>query len=213
MSGLDPNIIIRTLQDKVQKLQELVRKLGLTYNEKKTELVMFTRRKKIPKLTPFKMGDTIVPISAEAKYLGITLDEGLTYSSHIKQKVTATKKCIMALNSLVRKRWGPNPKLMRLAYTSVARSKLTYGGHVWQHKKGQDAQVTRCQRLGLLTLAPTQPSTPTLGLQAIWGIQPIDLFLQEAALKTYVHIKDKVNPTLHDKDCHLMKLKKLSAVN
>ena len=53
------------------------------------------------------MGHYVIEYSAEAKYLGITLDQCLTFTPHIKQKVRAAKGLLNRVSNTVGRLWGP----------------------------------------------------------------------------------------------------------
>ena len=49
------------------------------------------------------------------------------------------------------------------------------------------------QRLGLLQVAPVRQSTPTASLEIIYDLKPLDLYIREMAVKTYVRLGIKPN--------------------
>jgi len=51
---------------------------GLGANPQKTELVLFTRKYKIPSLRLPTLGRTQIKLSKEAKYLGVIIDSKLS---------------------------------------------------------------------------------------------------------------------------------------
>ena len=154
MTGPDLNVLFGTLANRTKIIKRKIASLGLSLNTSKTEVVLFTRKK--PKELPiFRVDNTTIPVAKSARYLGVILDSRLTFMEHIKHAIAKTKKSIFMLRNMVYKKYGPCPKLMRLCYTIVARTKLSYASHIWQHRKGQHKTLRQCQRLALLTLAPT----------------------------------------------------------
>ena len=194
MTGPDPNVLFSTLGYRANRIKKEIATLGLSLNTSKTEVVLYTNKRPTA-LPTFRIGTDVIPISNKARYLGVILDRHLTYSEHISHIVAKTKRSIFMLRNLVYRKFGPSPKLMRLCYTIVARTKLSYACHIWQHAKGDHEDLVKCQRLAMLTMAPTGRSMPTIGLEVIWGITPIHLHLQKVALATYGRIKSKIRQT------------------
>ena len=141
----------------------------------------------------------------------LLLDSKLTFNEHLKEKISKTKKCLFVLHSLAGKNWGLLPKTLRMAYISIARPKLTYGAHIWQHHiKSKEALkgFNSVQRLALVMLSHVHRSTPTAGLEVIWHLKPLDIFLEESALRTFTRIQPKVHQLTHHQNGHVSILKK-----
>ena len=82
----------RHLKYMMQKLQKVVTKLetwgqtaGLKFNSSKTEVVIFTKKRLRPEQMPqkLKVSGQEVEFSTTAKYLGVTLDNNLTWSTPV----------------------------------------------------------------------------------------------------------------------------------
>ena len=195
VSGSDPNTLVELCQPVIDKITKLGSEKGLSFNEKKTQVVLFTLRKS--KATKkVKVNNAPIEFSKEAKYLGMILDEKLSFSSHINQKVMKCKQHLFAIRNMVGQKWGTNAHLMRWAYTGIIRPKLTYGCHVWSHKitKTLEQKLARLNRLCCLNLAPVKRSTPTAGLEMIYNLLPLDLYVKRTASITFNRIRKQVNP-------------------
>ena len=103
---------LKRLQKMLDDLTEWGKTCGLKFNPEKSVAVIFSRRRKAP---PFKLridgGE--IDFKTEVKYLGVTLDSKLHWTTHINEKLTKTKKYLGQIASMTRKNWGPKPKLMR----------------------------------------------------------------------------------------------------
>ena len=99
------------------------KKCGLTFNANKTVVLLFTKssviRKKYEDKKLIKMDGQSIPFSETVKYLGVTLDNKLTWKTHIDEKTTACKKLMVMLNSNLRGMHAPKPKLSKWAYTEL----------------------------------------------------------------------------------------------
>ena len=88
------------------------------------------------------IGRSRVEYSQSVKYLGITLDHRLSWTTHIDTKISKAKRSLFALRQAISKKWGPKPAYMKWAYNAIIKSRLLYGSVVWgkaaQHKTQKD---------------------------------------------------------------------------
>ena len=112
-----------------------VKKCGLTFNASKTVVLLFTKssttRKKYEDKKLIKMDGVQIPFSDSVKYLGVTLDNKLSWKPHIEAKTTACNKLMVMLNSNLIGMHAPKPKLSKWADTGVVRPKLFYACMTW----------------------------------------------------------------------------------
>lgn len=87
ISGKHPQTLVDILQNALNKLVNWAVKCGLNINPHKTELVLFTRKYKIPKLHPPTIKGVKLNFSNEAKYLGLILDKKLNWKSNIRERI------------------------------------------------------------------------------------------------------------------------------
>ena len=207
VSGPDPNTLVDLAQPVLDLLQVNARNVGLSFNEQKTEVILFSRKRpNMTRIKQIKMNGQSIPFTSQTRYLGLILDKRLSFLPHIKEKIAKTKRCLHVMHSFTKKKWGPSPRILRLAWLTIARPKLTYGAHVWRHKitsKQQLGRLTKVHRLALTMLAPVHRSAPTAGLELIWQSQPLDLTLEQVALKTYMRIYSKIQPVCNNGNGHL----------
>ena len=121
---------------------------GLSFNSKKTQVVDFTL-KKVKATKKVQINGAPIEYSKRATYLGMILDEKLSFGPHINNKINKCKQHLYALQRVIGQKYGPNPHLMRWAYTGIVRPKLTYGCHLWSHKltKTLKEKIKRLDRL------------------------------------------------------------------
>ena len=77
---------------------------------------------------------------------------------------------------------------MKWAYTGMVRPALTYAAFNWAHcvdTIGVHNELQRLDRMAMLLIASVQRSTPTRGLNVIYNIIPLPLFLKYTGLKSY----------------------------
>ena len=88
---------------------------------------------------------------------------------------------------------------MRWVYTGIIRPKLTYGALVWSHNltTKQHKKLKQLNRIACLSLTPTTRSTPQDALEIMYNIIPLDLYLTETGLKTYLRLKSQLDQPKH----------------
>ena len=123
-----------TVSDQMQNALNLVmdwcKSENLNANPTKTVLVPFTK-KRILNLIPISLSGTVLALSDQVKYLGVMLDKMLNWASHINMIKGKAIRNLMTCKSLVGRRWGLKPKVMRWLYLSVIRPTMTYAAYVW----------------------------------------------------------------------------------
>jgi len=193
--GSHLNRIIPKLQKMLNELTAWGKSCNLKFNPQKTVVVHFTRRRVKPNLE-IKVDGVAVKYSDTVKYLGVTLDSKMTWQPHILNKIDKTKKLIYVISSLTREGFGPSPELMRWAYTAVVRPVLTYASVNWGHEI-QNLTIRRklqsLDRLAMLSFAKVHRSTPTQGLEIIYDITPLEIFIEYNAVKSYIRNRHLMN--------------------
>jgi len=194
--GGNPGQLAVRMQEAVNKVLDWGDEKGLTFSPSKTVVVLFTRRNKFQTPPKIRMGDTEIPYSNGARYLGIWLDSKLSWHKHVTNKINDAKRLLLTTKGAIGKLWGPDPKCTKWLFTGIIRPALTYGSLVWAkacRSQNIRQKLTKLHRLFLLTLGHFRRSTPTAGLEAITGHPPLDLWIEmEAAmgyLRTIKHVK------------------------
>ena len=130
----------------------------------------FPPQTKKPTITNLQMNQNNIPYCKSTKYLSMTLDCKLNWTHHIKEKSKKAKSLLYLTKRAISSTWGPQPVLMKWAYTGIVRPRLTYGCHLWANCAQQQTKIknfTTIQRAALLPLGPVRAHTPTSGLEII----------------------------------------------
>ena len=78
-----------------------------------------------------KLYDTIIPYTTELRYVGLWLDEQLTWRKHIQEKTAKAMTRILLLRRAVRIHWGPScHRFLQLVHGAVI-PLLFYGAECW----------------------------------------------------------------------------------
>ena len=157
----------------------------LQFSSKKTEIVLFTNKRK-PDFGTLRLNGRQLVISKEATLLGVTLDSKLTWKPHITRIARKATAALLQCRQIVGKAWGLNPNNMRWIYTAMIRPVITYACTSWVgglNKKYLVKKLARVQRLACLMISSAFPSTPTGALEMLLNIMPINEFILSEALK------------------------------
>jgi hypothetical protein len=162
---------------------EWAKEMGVEFSVEKTVVTLFTNKRSSSLQMPkgLQIYGQEIPFSKTAKYLGVTLDDKLSWKPHIENKIKKAKRTLMAIRSVVGKSWGPAPECAKWSWTGVIRPALTYGAIVWSRTASQawaKKKLQRLQRMALSQISHVRPSTPSAALEIMYGVPPLDLFIQ-----------------------------------
>ena len=125
-------------------LVDWLRSNKLSLNELKTELIMFYPiKKKLPPSPNIKLNNYKLKLKSHVKYLGITIDEVLSWNKHIDN---LSKKLARANGILSKLRHYIPTETALVVYHSLFQSYLLYGSLAWSFtNQGNIDRVTKMQ--------------------------------------------------------------------
>jgi ribonuclease HI len=176
--------VSEVMQDSIYTLERWCKKNQLTVSPSKTDLVLFTNRRKIPFFRRPKLFDQDLNLKTEVKYLGVTIDQRLTFKSHIENKSKQAQLSFLQCRRAIGKSWGLKPKIIRWVYTAIIRPCLVYGSLIWWHKCNTESikkTLGQVQRLACLAITGAMRTTPTAAMEAILSLPPLEIFIKEVA--------------------------------
>jgi len=183
--------MVQTMQAAIDKALAWGSENNLKFSAPKTVAVLFTRIWKFTQPPCLKMGGEEIEYSDSARYLGVTLDSKLSWKKHLKAKAKDAKRKILIMSNAMGKLWGAPPIMTRWAYTGIIRPSLTYGAYVWAEamtKKGNVDLLLKVNRLACLMMGNFRRSTPTAGLEILFNIPPLHLYVQQRAITTHTRL-------------------------
>ena len=125
-----------TLQDDLQKLHQWTVLWGMRFNPSKCQIMHISRTKKKTKF--YELCNEILTTVDNAKYLGITLSDDLSWHRHVCE---AAKKANSTLH-LISRNLRSCPRAARIiAYTTLVRPKLEYSSTVWDPHIKEDINI------------------------------------------------------------------------
>lgn len=159
----------------------------LRINADKTVIVPFTRKKRLDKLVQPSLNARTISFSSEVKYLGVIIDQRLTWNKQIDATIQKAKIAMGICGRLAGKRWGLNPKLITWLYTAVVRPIITYARVLWCRKANQStvrAHLATVQRMASILATGAMSTSPGAALEAMLNITLLHLHVKKVAMLT-----------------------------
>ena len=177
IAGPDKHTLATLMNEALAKVLNWGKGHGLIFNPTKTCAVFFTKSNRIGKLASLWMDGVKVKYDHSMKYLGVVLHRQLSWTEHCKERVSKAVKTINLANAAIGQKWGFSPDRALWVYTALARSVATYGAIVWSVNITQTIQnmLNKLQRKAMLSMTSSMRSTPTIGMEVVLGMLPLDL--------------------------------------
>lgn len=125
--------IYKSLQCAADILGSWFRKWRIEVNPDKSAAVLFRRRGEFPPAHSISMLGTTIPWERKVRYLGVMLDSGLTFGSHIKMVRDRAAFALGRLHCLLHKRSKLSLRNKIRIYTTCIRPIMTYASVVFAH--------------------------------------------------------------------------------
>ena len=191
--GKFPQTLCDLMETALATLSSWAVECGLSVNPTKTELVLFTRKYKIPNLRPPKLNNVRLEISDRAKYLGVILDKKLLWNYNLEERIKKAYTALFACKKTIGKKWGFSPSIVRWIYTAVVRPILLYGILVWWPtvcKSSALIKLNKVQRSAELCITGALRTTPTEALNTMLHLPPLDLMAREGATIAALRLRE-----------------------
>jgi ribonuclease HI len=190
ISGAFEEILGQLMQRIFKLVEEWCAGTGLSVNPDKTGLVLFTKRRITAFSEPRLFGKQLTR-NKVVKYLGVIIDEKLTWREHIQERVNKAIKVFWRCRNAFGKNWGLKPSVLYWMYGAIVRPILCYGSMLWSHCAkiaSVEKKLTKVQRLACLSVTGVMTSTPTAALEVLLSLSPIGLFVEEQARLTVARL-------------------------
>ena len=178
--GLDLDIVRQRTQKTIETIEKWCRTKGLNISAMKTQIVMFTWKRKWTLPKPIRVGGMDISLSTSAKFLGITLDAKLNFSEHITNIAKKATASLMQCRKAIGPTWGLTPKTCLWTYTRIVRPMLSYSAVVWVgalDKQVNSTKLERVQALALRITCGTLPGTSHESLNHVTNTPGITTYL------------------------------------
>ncbi|XP_021964965.1 uncharacterized protein LOC110860220 [Folsomia candida] len=124
----------------------------------------------------------------EVRYLGVLLDHKLNWGPLCRARALKGLRALAQCRRAIGKTWGLSPNITNWIYKSIIRPAMEYGALLWVTASGVKshmAQLQRVQRCAMLGTTGVMSSTPTAAPECLLGLGPVDIRVQQVALRTY----------------------------
>jgi ribonuclease HI len=179
-------------KDAMKILEKWCVATGLNVNPEKSTVLNFSNSKTRTLPIDIKLFGKSIEQKDNFKYLGIHLDGKLLWNGHIDKAISKGRRTLWAVKSMVAKTWGLNPKRMLWIYQQIILPRITYGCVVWWHKAQQDNNKNKfnsLQRSALLMTTGAMRTTPSIALEALLNVVPLNIKIQMTAFSAFLRLK------------------------
>ncbi|XP_023310522.1 uncharacterized protein LOC111691633 [Anoplophora glabripennis] len=156
-------------------------------------MVLFTRKRKLGPTKAPTLLNTTLSFASDVKYLGVTLDAKLTWNLHFERRLKKAYISYVQCRGTVGKTWGMKPNVVMRIYTAIVRPMLAYGAVVWWPKSQQTTakqKLSQVQRVACLSITGAMRTTPTIAMEVMLCLPPLDIYLREMALTTMLRLEN-----------------------
>ena len=191
INGKFESVACNLMQTALKTVEDWCKEHALSVNPHKTELVLFTRKRKLRTILP-KLFGTPIPLSDNVKYLGVILDKSMSWSKHIEVKTSKACIAYWQCRRAIGRTWGLSPKTILWLYTTVIRPMLCYGALVWWPRTRLDTAAMRLghiQRMICLGVTGAMRTTPTAAIEVALQLPPLHLYVEEVAARTAIRLR------------------------
>ena len=159
IKGVDPSAMVNQMQAAINLAFNWAGDHGLKFNPTKTECCFFHRKqaRNTPAFEDLYMGGIKLNYSPKIKYLGLILDQKLTFKAHIEGKCLKAKRLLNLTKQAIGREWGLSPQKVMWVYNSIVKPQISYGALVWANKINKTLRKNLILFRGLLFLVAHTP--------------------------------------------------------
>lgn len=123
--------IEQKLQECLNKIEKWANENGFRFSKSKTQCVHFCQLRGLHPDPSLSIYGSQIPVTDEAKFLGVIFDKKLTFIQHIKALKAKCLKALDIIKVLANTNWGSDSNILLDLYRSLIRSKLDYGSIIY----------------------------------------------------------------------------------
>lgn len=201
-SSLSPALAASKLQRNMTILAPWLEKWRIAVNTDKSDAIVFKKFRKMPRAPPpmVTLNGQPIDYKPHVKYLGVTIDSGLTFTEHTKRKTAEGRKVKGFLQPLISAR-SPVPLRARVTiFLAIVRSIVIYASAAWwaftspTNKKTLEAVQNKALRM--ITRQPwfvkNNVIRRSLGVPTLndFSVKTARKLFASAEQSPYAHIRD-----------------------
>lgn len=171
------NQITDLMQRNLEAISQWCNKWGFQMSAEKTVIVLFTKDNKLKNnLKPIYIEDKHIKVENAVKFLGVYLDDRLTWKQHIDYIVQKCKMRLNLMRSISGSTWGASQASLMAIYRALIRSVLDYGAIAYDTAtEPQKRRLDTIQYQALRIATGAMTSTSLAALQVETGETPLQL--------------------------------------
>ena len=152
--GTDPNVLSETLSSSLDDLDTFLQSRSLLLNTDKTQVMILSSARTQPMLLTVELNGKRLEQVDHAKYLGLNIDQHLTFATHVEKTVSKIAGLTYALR---RHRRKLDIRSRRMYYLTLIQPHLEYASNAF-------CNLLSSQLLTMLTVAANN------GIRAVFGL-------------------------------------------
>lgn len=197
--------IINRLQKALNTIEKYCHTWKIAINTKKTQAMIF-KRKRSHNNHPsqkLKFFNDPLPWQTSAKYLGVILDETLSYKQHVETLLDKHNKRIHTTYALINRNSQLSLKNKMLIYKTIIRPLLTYACPIWANTvktRLTRLEATQSKTLRMITNSPWYIRNEFI--RSDLKIPSLLTFIEKLASKFFNSISSHPNPLISIQDIH-----------
>ena len=166
--------VANKLQTISNNLQDFSTSMKLPISVPKSVIIYFHNRRKV-ELQPVTLGNSTIPTTSATKYLGIILDNRLTFKPHIDHIIQSCMKKMRIIQRLCGTTWGSMDRSLLKLYTQYIRPVIEYGLIIYGTCSKQLFNKLECVQNTAIRLATgCRKTTKIQNLLQEGGLPPIE---------------------------------------
>lgn len=191
----DPQIASNITQNNLDNLQQWLKKWKIKVNESKSAHITFTLRKETcPAVT---INNVQIPQTQAVKYLGLHLDNKLTWKQHITKKRKQMELKARELQWLIGRKSRVSMENKILIYKTVIKPIWTYGLELWGcASKSNIAIIQRCQSKILRQIANAPWYVTNHTLHTDFNVPTVQEDTRKKAITHHDVVENHPNPLM-----------------
>ena len=203
-SGRNINSVERSIQRAINKLEKWSNETGFKFSPTKTVAMHICRTRNCPKAhRPLTMYGQPISWGEKHKYLGLTVDNGLRWTEHVKQLKKECNQRMNLLKHLSSTTWGADMRTLKMLYQTLIKPKLEYGNEIYESTCDTNSKSLIPIRNNALRIATGAFRTsPIESIEVLTGTLPyyynVECKLLNYVMRIYINDKNPMKEILHN---------------